>query len=325
MNILVTGGAGYIGSHTAMALAKRGHRVVVYDNLCLGHRGAVQWGDFVYGDIRDTMTLRTTLKKHCIEGVIHFAAFAAVGESVIDPGKYYDNNVGGTLSIMQAMQAEGVGSVVASGTCAVYGQVERVPIEENFPKAPINPYGASKLFMERILEDFGTAHGIGWASLRYFNAAGADSEARIGELHDPETHLIPRALMAARGQLEVLQVFGDDYPTADGTCIRDYIHVCDLADAHVRAIEALHGGTKSIVCNLGTGNGLSVRQIIESVEKVTGLRVPLSVGPRRAGDPPRLTADASLAHTTLGWQPNCSDVDSIISHAWKWMQKDVRW
>lgn len=322
MNILVTGGAGYIGSHTCLALASAGHKVIVYDNLSSGHKDALQWGSFEHGDVRDTQNVRRVLRQQKIEGVIHFAACIEVGESVLNPGKYYETIIGGSLSLLQAMRDEGIGALVASGTCAVYGQVNKVPITEDFPKLPINPYGRAKWVMEQMMQDFGSAHGLHWAALRYFNAAGADSEARIGERHRPETHLIPNTLKAACGLGAPLQLFGDDYATPDGTCIRDYIHVSDLAKAHVAAIEALHRDKETLVCNLGTGNGISVREIIESVERVTGMKVPYSMAPRRAGDSPKLTADSSHAFNELGWKPENSSVDMIIDTAWKWMQKD---
>lgn len=321
MKVLVTGGAGYIGSHVCKELALGGHTPIVYDNLCTGHREFVRWGDFVHGDIADTQKLRACMRAHRPDGVIHFAAFAYVGESVTDPGKYFRNNVAGTLSLLEAMRDEGVDSIVVSSTCAVYGQPAQVPIPENCPTAPINPYGASKLFMERMLEDFGVAHGLRWAALRYFNAAGCDAEGEVGEWHEPETHLIPRVLWAMQGKIPQLDVFGDDYPTPDGTCIRDYVHVRDLATAHILALERLRAGGSSRAFNLGTGSGFSVKEIIAAVEKVSGKKVPHAMRPRRAGDPARLVADAGESRTTLGWQCRHSDLEHIIATALAWSEK----
>jgi UDP-glucose-4-epimerase GalE len=318
MQILVTGGAGYIGSHTCKALAHQGHTVVVYDNLSTGHRELVRWGDFVYGDILDTQRLRACIRQHRIEGIIHFAASAYVGESVIDPGKYFRNNVCGTLSILDAMRDEGVPYIVVSGTCAVYGSPEKMPITEDTPTNPINPYGASKLFMERMLADYEKAHGIKWMSLRYFNAAGCDPDGETGEWHEPETHLIPRALMAAMGQIPALEIFGDDYPTPDGTCIRDYVHVSDLADAHVRGIDSLARGGQSQSINLGTGQGFSIHEIITSAEQTSRKTIPRVTSPRRHGDPACLVADPSSAEKILLWQARNSNLENILYSAWTW-------
>ena len=322
MKVLVTGGAGYIGSHTCKELARQGHTVLVYDNLSTGHRDLVRWGDFHYGDILDTQNLRNCLAKHKPDGVIHFAAHSCVGESVQDPGKYYHNNVSGTLSILEAMRYEEISNLVVSGTCAVYGQVERIPITEDTPTNPTSPYGSSKLFMERMLADFQVAHGLKWASLRYFNAAGCDADGETGERHDPETHLIPRALMAATGDIEMLNLFGDDYPTPDGTCVRDYIHVRDLATAHVAALQYLASGGESLPVNLGSGNGFSVREIIDTIHKVIDKPVPYRMSARRPGDPPKLLADSALAAKLLGWTPQHSSIDFIIETAWRWHNKD---
>ena len=319
MRILVTGGAGYIGSHTCKALAHQGLTVVVYDNLSTGHRELVRWGDFVYGDILDTQRLRACIRQHRIEGIIHFAASAYVGESVIDPGKYFRNNVCGTLSILDAMRDEGVPHIVVSGTCAVYGSPDKMPITEDTPTNPVNPYGASKLFMERMLADYEKAHGIKWMSLRYFNAAGCDPDGETGEWHDPETHLIPRALMAAMGQIPALEIFGDDYPTPDGTCVRDYVHVMDLADAHVKGITFLAGADQSQAINLGTGRGFSIREVLNSVEEVTGKTVPHVISERRAGDPPLLVADSEKAKTTLKWEMSHSMLQDILKTALVWL------
>jgi len=324
MRILVTGGAGYIGSHTCKALAHQGHTVVVYDNLSTGHRELVRWGDFVYGDILDTQRLRSCIRQHQIEGIIHFAASAYVGESVVDPAKYFRNNVCGTLSILDAMRDEGVPYIVVSGTCAVYGSPEKMPITEDTPTNPINPYGASKLFMERMLADFEQAHGIRWMSLRYFNAAGCDPDGETGEWHDPETHLIPRVLMAAAGQLSELKIFGNDYPTPDGTCIRDYVHVTDLADAHLRAMDYLRREKLSQKLNLGTGHGISINDIVHIAENITGRTVPTTIADRRMGDPATLIADAEQAKYLLQWQARHSTPDVMLSTAWDWMTRSMR-
>ena len=321
MKVLVTGGAGYIGSHTCKELALQGHTPIVYDNLSTGHREFVRYGDFVHGDILDTQCLRAAMRRHKPDGVIHFAAFAYVGESVQNPGKYFHNNVSGTLSILQAMRDENVPSIVVSSTCAVYGQPEQVPIPVSCPTAPINPYGASKLFMERMLADFHTAHGLKWAALRYFNAAGCDADGEIGEWHEPETHLIPRVIWAAQGKIDALQIFGDDYPTPDGTCIRDYVHVRDLAQAHILALQHLALGQESRAFNLGTGTGFSVREIIEGVEKVSGKKVPCTMAPRRPGDPARLIADASESAEVLGWHCEHSVLENILESALRWSEK----
>lgn len=321
MRILVTGGAGYIGSHTCKALAHQGHTVVTYDNLSTGHRELVRWGDFVYGDILDTQRLRTCIRQHHIEGIIHFAASAYVGESVIDPGKYFRNNVCGTLSILDAMRDEGVPHIVVSGTCAVYGSPEKMPITEDTPTNPINPYGASKLFMERMLADYEKAHGIKWMSLRYFNAAGCDPDGETGEWHDPETHLIPRALMAAARRIPQLEIFSDDYPTPDGTCVRDYVHVMDLADAHVRGIEFLSTIGQSQSLNLGTGQGFSIRQILTAVKDVTDRAVPYLVTAKRLGDPPVLIADSAKAQESIGWRPIYNSLQYILNTAWAWSNR----
>lgn len=318
MKVCVTGGAGYIGSHTCKALAEAGHEVVVFDNLCTGHRNFVKWGIFEYGDIRDTNLLRHCLKKYSPDGIIHFAATSQVSESVIDPGKYFSNNVTGTLSVLEAMRDEGVPHIVLSGTCAIYGQPEKTPINENAAKKPISPYGASKLFIERMLADFEKAHGINWTSLRYFNAAGSSPDGEIGELHFPETHLIPRVILAALGKIDKVEVFGDDYPTYDGSCVRDYIDVADLARAHIIALEKLTKGASSQALNLGTGKGTSVFEIIKGVEEVAGKKIPLHISTRREGDPASLTADASLAFKELGWKADIS-LGQTLENAYKFL------
>lgn len=318
MKVLVTGGAGYIGSHTCKALARQGHDVVVYDNLSTGHRNLIRWGAFEYGDIRDAVRLSAVLRHHKPDGCIHFASSIAVGESVIDPGKYYDNNVIGSLRIMECLRDTGCNNLVVSGTAAVYGLPESVPIGEDTTLNPINPYGRTKLIMEWMLQDFAIAHNLRWASLRYFNAAGGDPEGHTGERHDPETHLIPNVLRAIDGDIPALRLFGDDYDTPDGTCIRDYIHVSDLAAAHVLALEYLWAGKPPIAMNLGTGLGISVREILDAAHKVTGRAVPHSVEGRRAGDPARLVADSSLAQKMLGWNMQYSDINTILDTAWQW-------
>lgn len=315
MKIVVTGGAGYIGSHTCKALAEAGHTVIVYDNLSTGHRHFVRWGEFVHGDILDTVRLRACLKEHRPDGIIHFAASAYVGESVQNPGKYFRNNVAGTLSILEAMRDEDVNVIVVSGTCAVYGQPETVTISETCPTNPINPYGASKLFMERMLQDFSLAHGLRWMSLRYFNAAGSSPDGEIGELHFPETHLIPRVMFAALGMTPAIEVYGTDYPTPDGTCIRDYIHVDDLARAHILAMGHLLAGGESMPLNLGTGVGYSVREIINGVAGISGRRVPARERGRRDGDPAILVADPAKAKKLLGWEAQ-KPLQCMLEDAW---------
>ena len=324
MNILVIGGAGYIGSCTSKALACAGHHVTVYDNLSTGHRDLVKWGPFFEGDILDRDSLRRCLSDVRPDGVIHFAAFSQVGESVQNPGKYIRNNIGGTLNILEAMRDTNVRNIVVSSSAAVYGIPETMPITENVPTDPINPYGETKLFMEHMLADFARAHGLSWTALRYFNAAGCDPEGETGERHTPETHLIPRALMAVDGKLPDFHVMGDDYPTPDGTCIRDYIHVSDLAEAHIRAVERLLSAEdgEGTAINLGTGTGLSVKEILNAIEQVTGCPMHYTMGPRRAGDPPSLVADATRALNILGWKPEHSSVEEIIRDAWNWYTLD---
>jgi UDP-arabinose 4-epimerase len=316
--VLVTGGAGYIGSHACKALAAAGYTPVTYDNLSRGHRHAVRWGPLVEGDIADQVTVAATLKIHRITSVMHFAAFAYVGESGTDPALYYRNNVSGTLSLLDAMREAAVSRIVFSSSCATYGLPDSVPIRETMRQLPVNPYGETKLAIERVLRWYGPAYGLRSVALRYFNAAGCDRGGAIGEEHDPETHLIPLVLRAALGTAPPVQVFGTDYPTPDGTAIRDYIHVDDLAAAHVRALQYLAGGGDSTAVNLATGNGYSVRQIIAAVTKAVGHEVPHREAPRRAGDPPALVADPSLAADVLGWRAGCSDLDTIIQTALAW-------
>ncbi|MBI3516404.1 MAG: UDP-glucose 4-epimerase GalE [Proteobacteria bacterium] len=316
--VLVTGGAGYVGSHTAKALAAAGYRAITLDNLSRGFAHAVQWGPLERGDILDRDFLDAVMTRWRPQAVLHFAALAYVGESVSDPARYWRNNVVGSLTLLEAMRDHGVGRIVFSSTCATYGLPVRLPLAEDHPQAPISPYGATKLAVERMLADLDPAHGLRSVALRYFNAAGADPAGELGENHEPETHLIPLAIGAALGTAPRLKIFGTDYPTADGTCIRDYIHVTDLAAAHVAALGYLEAGGASTACNLGTGAGLSVRQIVTEVANVAGRPVPADEGPRRAGDPPELVADPARARQLLGWTPRCSDVASVISTAYAW-------
>jgi len=319
--VLVTGGAGYIGSHACKALSRAGYLPITYDNLVYGHEWAVKWGPFERGNVLDRGRLDDVLSRYKPEAVMHFAAFAYVGESVIDPGKYYRNNAMGSLTLLEAARDHAVNRFVFSSTCATYGIPDSLPIREDAPQNPINPYGASKLFVERMLKDFDTADGIRSVALRYFNASGADLDNEIGECHDPETHLIPLVLDAASGNRAHVTIFGTDYPTPDGTCIRDYIHVSDLADAHVKALQALEQGMPSAVYNLGNGRGFSVREVINAVERITKLDVPAKIGDRRPGDPAVLVSDAVKAREGLGWQPLITDLDNIVSSAWAWHQR----
>ena len=313
--VLVTGGAGFIGSHTCKLLAANGILPVTYDNLSTGNRSAVRWGPLVEGDLHDGYRLEDTCWRYRPDAVIHFAASAYVGESVTEPAKYYGNNVNGTLSMLDACRRAGVDKFIFSSSCATYGIPETLPITEASPQAPINPYGRTKLMIEQILQDYAAAYGTRHVILRYFNACGADPEGELGEWHDPETHLIPRALMAAAGRLPHLSVFGTDYPTPDGTCVRDYIHVQDLAEGHLLAHRYLEAGGDSEAVNLGTGTGLSVHQILNGIEQVTGARVPVEFGPRRAGDPPSLVADPSKARSLLGFDDRYSDITTILRTA----------
>ena len=321
--VLVTGGAGYIGSHACKALAEAGYTPVTYDNLSIGNRWAVRWGPLEIGDVRDGVQLGMVIRRHRPVGVLHFAALALVGESMSDPGLYYRMNVGGAQAVADAALAGGVGALVFSSTCAVYGTPARLPITEATPKAPINPYGASKLMAERLLEDYDMAHGLRFAALRYFNAAGADPEVEIGEARAVETHLVPLAIDAVLGRRPPLRVLGTDYPTPDGTAIRDYIHVSDLALAHVRALDRLLGGAPSFTCNLGTGSGQSIRQVLRSIARIAGREVPHETAPRRPGDPAELVADTALSRQLLGsgLTPR-SDLDSIISTSLAWHRTD---
>lgn len=321
MNVLVTGGAGYIGSHTCKALSKAGLTPVTYDNLVTGHDASVKWGPLERGDILDRAGLDAVLQKYRPTAVLHFAAYAYVGESVTQPAKYYRNNVGGALTLLEAMRDHGVTQMVFSSSCSTYGSPRGIPIGEDHPQNPINPYGASKLMVERMLADFGAAYNLRSVSLRYFNAAGADPDGKIGEDHDPETHLIPLVLKAAAGERPNITIYGTDYDTPDGTCIRDYVHVTDLAEAHVLAFMALQGGSDSSSYNLGTGHGFSVREVIQSANAVSGRKIPVVEGRRRPGDPARLVADAKRAKVELGWDPQYGDLRQIIATAWNWMLK----
>jgi UDP-arabinose 4-epimerase len=320
-SILVTGGAGYIGSHAALALAEAGYRPIVYDNFSHGHRWAVQWGPLVDGELDDRPRLAATIRDYSVSAILHFASFIFVGESMTAPGKYFANNVGGTLSLLEAARETGVERFVFSSTAAVYGMPEIVPVTEQAPKEPINAYGDSKLMAERLLSWYDQIFGIRSVALRYFNAAGADAEARIGEAHDPETHLIPLILDAVAGVRPHIGVYGTDYPTPDGTAIRDYIHVTDLAEAHVKALEYLMKGGASTAVNLGTGTGYSVKEVIDAVERITGRPVPRQYQERRPGDPPSLVANADKGAALLDWKARQSDIDTIVRSAWRWHQR----
>ncbi len=317
MKVLLSGGAGYVGSHAAKLLLARGHDILIYDNLSEGHRAAVPTERLVEGDLHDQPKLTAVLKEKKIEAVMHFAASCYVGVSVTNPAEYYHNNVVGTLSLLEAMRHADVKRIVFSSTCATYGLPDIVPITEAEKQAPINPYGFTKLVIERALADYAHAYGWGYAALRYFNASGAAADGTIGEDHDPETHLIPLVLDVALGKREAIRVYGDDYPTTDGTCIRDYIHVDDLATAHLAALEQIQAGSE-LKLNLGTGNGASVLEVIEACRSVTGHAIPAEMAPRREGDPPVLVADASLANKVLGWQPKYRKIGEIVKSAWGW-------
>jgi UDP-glucose 4-epimerase len=320
MNVLVVGGAGYVGSHACRILENAGHEVWVYDNLSLGHREAVREGRLIEGDVADGQRVRDVLRERSIEAVMHFAAFAYVGESVVEPAKYYRNNVIATLELLEAMRACDVRKFVFSSTTATYGEPAEIPIPETTPQQPINPYGFTKLVIERALADYAHAYGLGYAALRYFNAAGADPSGELGEDHDPESHLIPIVLQVALGQRDSVTIFGDDYPTPDGTCIRDYVHVNDLGTAHLRALERLREG-QGICVNLGTGRGNSVRQIVDACRRISGKAIPEVMGERRPGDPPELVAQADLARQLLDWTPQFTEIEQIVETAWNWHRR----
>lgn len=319
--ILVVGGAGYIGSHMVKQLRAAGLHAVVADDLSSGRRDAVLGAPLQVGDIGDARFVDALLEAVKPAAVMHFASFIQVGESVSDPAKYYRNNVAATQTLLDGMRAHGIDKFIFSSTAAIFGDPQYVPIDEAHPKAPINPYGRSKWFVEQMLEDFDRAYGLKSVCLRYFNAAGADAEGELGECHEPETHLIPLILQVASGRRPHITVYGEDYATADGTCIRDYIHVEDLADAHLLALRQLLAGGDSARYNLGNGNGYSVREVIEAVRRVTGHPIPVVMGARRAGDPPSLVADARAARAALGWQPRHAELDAIVAHAWAWERK----
>lgn len=318
--ILIVGGAGYIGSHMNKLLAQQGKETLVLDNLVYGHREAVKWGTFVKGDLADESLLEEVFSKYSIEAVMHFSAFTYVGESVENPAKYYRNNVANTIHLLDAMVKHGVKYFIFSSTCATYGEPQQIPIVEDMPQAPINPYGRTKWMVEKILEDYHRAYGLNYCVLRYFNAAGADPDSEIGELHQPETHLIPLVLDAAIGARDSISVFGTDYPTEDGTCVRDYIHILDLADAHIRALQYIKEHQCSEDFNLGNGVGYSVKEIIDIARKITGKEIAVKYVERRPGDPPRLIGSAEKARKLLGWQPKY-DLQAIMETAWKWHQK----
>ena len=319
--VLITGGAGYVGSHCAKALSRAGHHGVVLDNLHFGHRDLVRWGPLVEADIRDAQALKTVFAGEQFDAVLHFAALAYVGQSVTEPGVYYDVNIHGTRTLLSAMIDAGVSKIVFSSSCAIYGEPAALPITEQTRPDPINPYGFSKLVCERMMDDFGRAHGLRSVRLRYFNAAGADRDGDTGEDHDPETHLIPLVIDAALGSRPPVKVFGTDYPTTDGTAVRDYVHVTDLADAHVKALDHLLAGGETLAVNLGVGRGISVAEIIDAVRRITGRTVAFETAPRRAGDPAALVADPTLAADRLGWTAHCSGLDDLIRDAWAWHLK----
>ena len=318
LRVLVVGGAGYIGSHMVKHLLRQGCDVVTYDNLSTGYRDAVLGGEFVLGDLADKAALEALFSTHSFDGVMHFASFIQVGESVKEPTKYYENNVTNTLNLLNAMVKHEVKRFIFSSTAAVYGEPQYVPIDEAHPKQPINPYGKTKWMVEQILQDYDNAYGLRSIALRYFNAAGADPEGELGERHEPETHLIPLVLQAASGRRPHISVFGRDYDTPDGTCIRDYIHVADLCDAHWQALQKLLSGADSAAYNLGNGNGFSVQQVIDTAASVTSRPLPIVDAPRRAGDPARLVADSTAARQALNWQPAHDSLDAIIEDAWRW-------
>lgn len=318
MAILVCGGAGYIGSHINKQLHLEGYETVVFDNLVYGHREAVKWGHFVCGDLKNIEDIEKVFSTYRIDAVFHFAAYAYVSESVLEPEKYYYNNVVNTLNLLKIMKEHNCKKIIFSSTCATYGEPERVPITEDMSQKPINPYGATKLMMERILKDYHKAYGLEFVVLRYFNAAGADPDGEIGESHNPETHIIPLVLDAASGKREDIKVFGTNYDTPDGSCVRDYIHVTDLATAHLLALHHLEQGKESDFFNLGNALGTSVLEVVDSVKRVTGKNLKVTLADRRPGDPAKLVGSSEKAQHILGWKPIYGDIDTIVSHAWKW-------
>ncbi len=318
MAILVTGGAGYIGSHINKLLAYEGYETVVFDNLIYGHREAVKWGALIEGDLKNVDEIEAVFRRYPIEAVFHFAAYAYVGESVAEPEKYYYNNIGCTLNLLKVMRKYGCDKIIFSSSCATYGEPAQMPITEDMPQDPINPYGFTKYAVERIFKDYERAYGLKYVVLRYFNAAGADPEGEIGEAHDPETHIIPLILDAASGKRPNVKVFGTDYPTRDGSCIRDYIHVSDLATAHLLALRHLEAGKESQFLNLGNTKGTSVLELIEAAKRVTGRDIPVELTGRRPGDPAILVGSSEKAKRVLGWEPVYGDIDTIVRHAWKW-------
>jgi UDP-glucose-4-epimerase GalE len=321
--LLVIGGAGYVGSHAVKALTRAGHKCVVFDNLSRGHREFVRWSPLIVGDLRDGAALKAAFTAYRFDAVLHFGALAYVGESVTEPDLYYDVNVGGTLALMRAMVEANVLKLVFSSTCAVYGAPAQMPITEDTPLAPVNPYGFTKRVCEQMMQDFDTAYGLRSIRLRYFNAAGGDPECEIGERHEPETHLIPLVLDAAAGRRASISILGTDYPTPDGTAVRDYVHTTDLVDAHLKAVDSLIGGGSSWTLNLGTSAGMSVREIIEAARRVTNRKIAVVESPRRLGDPPILVADPSRVRAVLGWQAEHSDIDTIIADAWRWRLQET--
>ena len=321
MKMLVVGGAGYIGSHMVMLLVSKNEEVTTFDNLSAGYRDAVLGGNFIQGDLSDRECLDEVLRKGQFDAVMHFASHIQVGESITSPSKYYTNNVTNTQNLLDAMVRHDVKYFIFSSTAAIFGEPQYVPIDEVHDKKPINPYGRTKLIVEQMLEDYERAYGLKFVALRYFNAAGADPEGRIGERHDPETHLLPLILQAVSGRRSNITVFGRDYDTPDGTCIRDYIHICDLCDAHMLALESLMKTGYSGAFNLGNGNGFSVQEVIDTAASVTGCKVPVEYGERRVGDPARLVADSQQARKQLAWKPNYSSLETIVEHAWQWEQK----
>lgn len=321
--ILITGGAGYIGSHTNKMLSQKGYKTIVFDNLERGHLDFVKWGEFFKGDLRNIEDIEEVFRQYSFKAVIHFAAYAYVGESVENPDMYYENNVLGTLNLLKVMKKYKVKNIIFSSSCATYGIPQKIPITESTPQEPINPYGKSKLFSENMIKDFAESFGLKYVILRYFNAAGADLEGEVGELHHPETHLIPLAIYSALGKIDRLQVFGRDYPTKDGTCIRDYIHVFDLADAHIKSLEYLLDGGSSEVFNVGIGTGFSVQEVIEAVNKVTAKKVNYEYSSRRPGDPPMLVASKEKISKVLNWQPRFTHIEQIIQSAYNWHVKNT--